>query len=505
MKQWTTPTRIKIIAAIVFGSAACAWAQDYVTIIRTVKVNGHPVSERLWKSGIEIRPEDYIEWRLGVTASNGDTIEATSYLVELRYDSISHYRTMTTPHLEYKGLERGDYSLRIQAQLGGNATVAPILIRFRVGTTRSVERNTPSQAGSEPPNGSESNMPFPLPLWIAVALASSIISLILAGLLLHSRRRSRLTSSEYDQLHNELSTAHEQIRTLEAKRAELERTVAELRATLSRQLEQAEHHNRELREQNLKLQQQVERLQNAKKQLEQLQAEKDALFGMIIHDIKNPLMIIESLVQLLRSYDTNSVETQQILNDLAQTTSRIVALSQQVSRLLAVERSDGIPLELQQVNLAEILRSVIHRNTYLARKKNIQIIEEVPSELVTECDPQRIEEVFDNLISNAIKYSHADSVVIVRAYSVDNKHAIEIEDHGVGMSEDDMQKLFEPGSQLSSTPTAGEPSSGIGLWIVRRILERHQGTIAVRSRKGEGTTVTVTLPIEPTRATANGN
>lgn len=199
-------------------------------------------------------------------------------------------------------------------------------------------------------------------------------------------------------------------------------------------------------------------------------------------------------MQLLRQYDSNSTQMHQLLNDLAETTSRVLALSQQVSRLLALEGSDGLLLDIESVNLTEILRSVIRRNAYLARRKGIEIIEELPENMVAECDPQRIEEAFDNVVSNAIKYSHANSIVLVRAKAGEASHTIEIEDHGVGMSTEDMQRLFERGMQGSAAPTAQEPSSGIGLWIVRRIIDRHNGTIKICSTQGEGTLVTITLP-----------
>lgn len=483
------------IVFMLIGSVCRLDAQEYMTILRMVSVNGRRVSESEWKKGIEIRPEDYIEWVPAVRTTAGDTIEAATYLIELRYDSIVHHRTIIEPRIEYKGLQQGNYSLRIQAQLPTAATISPLLIRFRVGSHLSLsnEESNSTSNGAFPP--AHPLPAFSLQLWIVLASATSVVSLVLVALLLRTRRRTKHTIQDIEQLHHQLETAQQQIELLVQQRQHAEQELAAIRASIASQLAQVEEHNRQLRQQNHHLRRQVERLRAAKRRLQELQAEKDTLFSMILHDIKNPLLVIESLVQLLRNYDSNSTEMQQLLNDLAETTSRIVALSQQASRLLAIEHGDGIGLLVEQVNLTEILQSVTHRNTYLASRKNITIIEELPPHLHAECDPQRIEEVFDNVLSNAIKYSHEGSVVIVRASSTNEQHAIEIEDHGVGMTNEDLQHLFERGATLSSKPTAGEPSSGIGLWIARRIVEHHGGTISVQSTKGKGTTVRIVLPV----------
>ncbi|KXB97762.1 MAG: hypothetical protein AA908_04985 [Chlorobi bacterium NICIL-2] len=485
---------VPAVALVAVFLPTFAYAQDYTTIIRTAVVNGRTVPDRAWKAGIEIRPEDYIQWLAAVRTSTGDTIEAASYLTELSHNDVTQQRLQTTPTIEYKGLPEGDYTLRIQAQLAPGSSAAPILLRFRVGRTLAIGDEQPQPAAAPDTTTSAGTSAFPIRLWIAVALASSIISLILATLLLQHRRRSRLTAQDFDRLQTELDHTKSRLAELEQLKQHQQQELEQVHHQLATYRHHAEQSNKHLAEQNRQLRQQVEQLRAAKERLEQLQKEKDELLSRLVHDIKNPLLVIEQLVQLLRQYDSNSTQMHQLLNDLAETTSRVLALSQQVSRLLALEGSDGLLLDIESVNLTEILRSVIRRNAYLARRKGIEIIEELPENMVAECDPQRIEEAFDNVVSNAIKYSHANSIVLVRAKAGEASHTIEIEDHGVGMSTEDMQRLFERGMQGSAAPTAQEPSSGIGLWIVRRIIDRHNGTIKIRSTQGEGTLVTITLP-----------
>ncbi len=502
--------RLQWLVSIALGCVltSAAQSQEYATILRSVRVNDQTVAERYWKEGIAIRSEDFVQFQAAVRTATGDTIEATNYDVQLHDDASQQrqFRLQADGRIEYKGLPHGEYTLRIQAQISPGVAAAPLLVRFRVGSTLRIGEADSPPTAPDTVLSAHPRREFPLQLWIVLALATSVISLVLATLLLKHRRRTRLTAQDYDRIRQELESARARITQLQAQSADATAELESLRSTIAETTQRLEDHNRELRKQNENLRQQVARLRATKQQLEQIQEEKDALLSMIIHDIKNPLLVIEQLVQLLRSYDSNSTDTQQILHDLAETTSRVVALSQQVTRLLSLERSDGMQLSFQQINLADILRSVIHRNSYLARRKGIQIVEEISDSLPIECDPQRIEEVLDNLVSNAIKYSHQDSVVIVRAKQEQHHITVEVEDHGVGMTSEDIQHLFERGASLSSMPTAGEPSSGLGLWIARRIVDRHRGSISVRSTKGEGTVVTVTLPVRQLQeASVNGD
>jgi signal transduction histidine kinase len=109
-------------------------------------------------------------------------------------------------------------------------------------------------------------------------------------------------------------------------------------------------------------------------------------------------------------------------------------------------------------------------------------------------DNAKIEEVVDNLVSNAIKFSLPGTTVKVRVVAEPDFFRIEVEDQGIGMSKEDMQNAFQRGMRLSARPTADEPSSGLGLWIVKRLVEAHEGTVTIRSDVGVGTTFTVLLP-----------
>ncbi|MCS6966487.1 MAG: HAMP domain-containing histidine kinase, partial [Candidatus Kapabacteria bacterium] len=316
---------------------------------------------------------------------------------------------------------------------------------------------------------------------------------VLSGLLLWYRsttRRRLRTMAQQNALSQAVSrTAYD---SLLAENSRLKAELNNLRGQISAL--EARSHN--LQQENKSLRTQVERLSAKQEELEQLQEQKDALFAMLVHDIKNPALIIRSLVELLRSYDLSAQEQQEIINDIVATTTRIVELSQEISRILSLE-AKILQLEIQPVDITEVIRQVCSSNRPLAERKSIALLQEIEPELPPiSADPQRLEEVLDNLVSNAIKYSHPGATVIVRAYTRQSHMYVEVEDNGLGMSEEDVRHAFQRGGRLSAKPTAGEPSSGLGLWIVKRLVEAHHGHVRIRSALGKGTTVYVELPLE---------
>ena len=128
------------------------------------------------------------------------------------------------------------------------------------------------------------------------------------------------------------------------------------------------------------------------------------------------------------------------------------------------------------------------------------IMLEIPSDLPeVHLDVHKIEDVVDNLVNNAIKYSHNGGKIRIRAYKQDKEMVVEVSDNGLGLSEEDIKNAFQRGAKLSARPTAGELSSGLGLWLVKRIVEEHKGRVWVRSSLGRGSTFAFQLPIEPPR------
>lgn len=272
---------------------------------------------------------------------------------------------------------------------------------------------------------------------------------------------------------------------------------AELQA-MRLQLEVLQAQSDQLYEANKELRNTQNRLAESKRSLEELQQQKDDIFAMAVHDIKNPASLIKGLVELLRSYDLSAEEQHNIMQDLVATSSKILQLASEISRVMAME-GNAIRLSILPFSMNMIAESVVKNNMVSAKNKNITMTSNIDRNMPdAEFDPQKIEEVLDNLVSNAIKYSHRGANVQVITRHKGTMFSVEVMDNGLGLSDADVQRAFTRGTQLSAKPTAGESSSGLGLWIVKRIIEAHNGRVWVKSQLGKGSTFAFELPyIQP--------
>lgn len=263
---------------------------------------------------------------------------------------------------------------------------------------------------------------------------------------------------------------------------------------LQGQISNMQQRSTELKDRNQELEENVNRLSKSKDDLEKLQEQKDDLFAVIIHDIKNPAALIKSLVELLNSYDLNSNEQQDVIKDILATTSKIVSLSHEVSRILALE-GGSLNMQFEKSDVNEIVKVVVQRNKVKVKQKNLKIQVNVADNLPDiECDAQKIDEVLDNLYSNAIKFTSTNGNIKIKVINIEDTVVFEISDTGPGLSEDDLKDAFKRGAKLSAKPTGGESSTGLGLWIVKKLVEAHHGRVWVRSAIGKGSVFSFSLP-----------
>ena len=132
----------------------------------------------------------------------------------------------------------------------------------------------------------------------------------------------------------------------------------------------------------------------------------------------------------------------------------------------------------------------------MASAKRIKIEEEFGIDQFTlSIDSEKIGQVLNNLVGNAIKYSNPNSIITVSLY-IKNDHVLtEVKDQGIGIKASEIDRIFHPFERTSSQPTSNESSHGLGLAIVKKIIEGHDGTVGVKSVCGKGSTFYFTLPI----------
>ncbi len=261
--------------------------------------------------------------------------------------------------------------------------------------------------------------------------------------------------------------------------------------------ENAVQKNKELQEVNQKLLEAQRELREKNKELQAANAQKDRFLGMAAHDLRNPLGHIFTVADiLLEDLDGKITDQQRELLEITKTSSQFML--DLVNDLLDIAKieSGKLNLNLVETDLAALVTQNVSRNRALADKKHITLEVTVPDGLPPlMVDPGKIEQVLNNLISNAIKYSYPDTTVKIRLARGNDTVILSVADEGQGIPAEEQDKLFKPFERTSVTTTAGEKSTGLGLAIVKRIVEGHHGKIWVESEVGKGSTFYVSLPL----------
>jgi signal transduction histidine kinase len=170
-----------------------------------------------------------------------------------------------------------------------------------------------------------------------------------------------------------------------------------------------------------------------------------------------------------------------------------------VNELLDVATIEAgeLKLSLEIQNLGDLIAKSVSMISRDALKKKTHVTFEPPSDpVILTIDPAKMKQVVDNLLSNAIKYSPPGSNIraFVTSHAANRTCSFSVRDQGPGIAEDERDKLFKDFSRLSSKPTGGEKSTGLGLAICRKIVEAHHGAIVVENLPDRGCEFRVTLP-----------
>ncbi len=239
----------------------------------------------------------------------------------------------------------------------------------------------------------------------------------------------------------------------------------------------------------------VSELSSANDELRRINDLKNAFVGMAAHDLRNPIATINTAVNLLiePDLDMSDGERERIYDDMLQQTDHVLNLLSELLDVTEIE-SGKLELDLQPMNLGAFLRTAVERHNRLAAPKKTTIELDSPSELMVPADHNRLRQVVDNLISNAIKYSPQSSQIHIHVKTRKRDIEISVIDQGPGITREDRQNLFQHFARLSAKPTGGEKSTGLGLAISRRIVEAHGGKIGVDSKHRQGSRFWFTLP-----------
>lgn len=228
-------------------------------------------------------------------------------------------------------------------------------------------------------------------------------------------------------------------------------------------------------------------------ELNALNHQKNELLGMAAHDIRGPLGVVLSASGMLKR-EISDAHAEMLLSLISEAADTMEQLLDRLLDVSAIENAN-ISISLEMHNLCNLLDKAVADAQLLANDKQQSLNLELPVEAVwVNADKLRIEEVAHNLISNAIKYSAPGGKIDVRLSSNHKKARIEVLDEAGGVPKQEQHLLFEPFCNISTKPTAGERSTGLGLSICQRIMKLHQGEIKYRLNGQVGSIFEAVLP-----------
>ncbi len=237
------------------------------------------------------------------------------------------------------------------------------------------------------------------------------------------------------------------------------------------------------------------KLEESEKKLIEINASKDKLFSIVAHDLKSPFQPLIGMSEILADENNSLTEEERIqfqkgIYNTVKNQYKLLENFLDWSRL-QTGKLEFNPIEL---NLFEIVEGVLKVLTVNAVNKNISVENKINKDAKANADTYMVQSIFQNLISNAIKFTNPGGCVTISEKKIDNSIEVEIEDNGIGMSKDDIKKIFRHDVQHSTMGTSSEKGTGLGLSICKEMITKNGGEIRVTSKLGIGSKFVFTLP-----------
>jgi len=236
------------------------------------------------------------------------------------------------------------------------------------------------------------------------------------------------------------------------------------------------------------------RLHRAMGLLRQAIGQREEALRFLSHDMRSPQNAILALTQLQR-YGKNPLAQPELLERVDRCASRTLGL---VDGFVRLARAESTALDFQDIDLGELLHSVCDERWPMARRRRIVVaVDASMGQAIVAADGEMLGRAFGNLVDNAIHYSPDGAHVMCRLYAQGSNWAVSIKDKGRGMTADQQAQLFEPFRRFDVDSPGNPEGSGLGLALVRAVVQRHGGRVEVESARGKGSVFRVILPARP--------
>lgn len=269
--------------------------------------------------------------------------------------------------------------------------------------------------------------------------------------------------------------------------------VIEIRAAAGEKLERATVLALQLFVQNYRTAAQntalYEEIEDRRAAVIELNQTKSDLIAMLAHDFRGPLTTIMGFAELLRNESLEKEEAQNFLDTIISATERLTSLAGDTLSMSRLEENE-LTIEIEAVDYVALAQEAA--SMYRDER---EIVIDAPGPIEALADRERMRQVFDNLIGNAVKYSPAGGDVTVSLREVNGAVVVRVTDTGIGIPEAELDRVFSRFSRASNARSSGIGGTGFGLYLTKQIVERHGGSVQVESVLDRGSTFIVTVPI----------
>ena len=214
--------------------------------------------------------------------------------------------------------------------------------------------------------------------------------------------------------------------------------------------------------------------------------------GDVSHDFQSPLLNIKGYASLLLDSDLAVEERRSYAKVIQDETARLSSLTKQLLFLTSLDQL-STPLELKAFSLDKQLKEIIRKSRWLLEEKEMALSMDLDEVQITG-DPAFLEKVWENLLSNALKYTRPGGTIEIKLIKQPDQVVMTIQDDGIGLAEDELKRIFDRFYRADNSRTQAIGGTGLGLSIVQQVINLHNGTIQVESELGMGTLFKVTLP-----------
>ncbi len=282
-------------------------------------------------------------------------------------------------------------------------------------------------------------------------------------------------------------------RSLKMEKEKLEQTVRERTKEISIQNQMLRQQKEEILVQQAELINQQEEILVQAEELVKMNATKDKLFSIISHDLKSPLNRLRGILRLLDMEGLTQEEFLDFSKKLRKNTDSLYDTLENLLRWSMLQMQKGMVTTAENVAIYPVVEEIRKLYEESIEEKEIVVLNQIHEETQAHADPNQVKLILRNLIANAIKFTHTKGKIYVVSNIEDHKLKISVIDEGVGMSEEQVSKLFDIRANNTQKGTSGEKGTGIGLLLVKEFVESNHGTISVQSKEGKGSTFTVSL------------